>query len=693
MSNAKEEIKKLRKLIREHNYHYYVENEPVISDEEYDSLFDRLKKLEEENPDLITEDSPTQRVGAEIQDGFSTYEHRVPMLSLSKVISFEKFKDFHERILKKLSKSDIENPDFDYVAEPKLDGLALEIIYEDGHLVKAATRGNGVVGEDVTQNVRTIKPIPLVLNSDKEDIPATIEARGEVIFKKKDFEKMNQKRRDEGKDEFANARNAASGSLRQLDPSVTAERPLSAFFYDIGTLDGVSLDSHSEQLEYMRNLGIPTVEDSGKLENPDAVKDYFEKISEKRESLPYEIDGVVIKVNRLDYHETLGSISRSPRWAIAWKFPSQSAMTKLDDIIWNVGRTGAVTPVAILEPVEIGGVTVKRASLHNEDLIAEKDIRVGDRIMVKRAGDVIPYVEESLDEFRDGSEKEIQPPEICPSCGTKLYRAPDDAFHRCPNKASCPAQIKESIIHFVSKNAMDIDGIGEKQIEQFLSKNIIETAADLYNISKDELLPLERMGEKSAENILNAIEESKKRPLWRFINALGIPTIGSHLAQVLAENFKNIDEIEKQSAEKLEEIDEIGPIIAENIFNYFKAEENIKLIDEFKKIGIDPESSLYVEEKSELPLDGQKFVLTGSLSSMTRDEAKLLLQKLGAKPTSSVSKKTDFLVVGENPGSKLEKAQKLDINIMDENEFIEFLKKHNAGEQSQLPDDTKSLFS
>ncbi|MFP4458465.1 MAG: NAD-dependent DNA ligase LigA [Candidatus Zixiibacteriota bacterium] len=693
MSNAKEEIKKLRKLIREHNYHYYVENEPVISDEEYDSLFDRLKKLEEENPDLITEDSPTQRVGAEIQDGFSTYEHRVPMLSLSKVISFEKFKDFHERILKKLSKSDIENPDFDYVAEPKLDGLALEIIYEDGHLVKAATRGNGVVGEDVTQNVRTIKPIPLVLNSDKEDVPATIEARGEVIFKKKDFEKMNQKRRDEGKDEFANARNAASGSLRQLDPSVTAERPLSAFFYDIGTLDGVSLDSHSEQLEYMRNLGIPTVEDSGKLENPDAVKDYFEKISEKRESLPYEIDGVVIKVNRLDYHETLGSISRSPRWAIAWKFPSQSAMTKLDDIIWNVGRTGAVTPVAILEPVEIGGVTVKRASLHNEDLIAEKDIRVGDRIMVKRAGDVIPYVEESLDEFRDGSEKEIQPPEICPSCGTKLYRAPDDAFHRCPNKASCPAQIKESIIHFVSKNAMDIDGIGEKQIEQFLSKNIIETAADLYNISKDELLPLERMGEKSAENILNAIEESKKRPLWRFINALGIPTIGSHLAQVLAENFKNIDEIEKQSAEKLEEIDEIGPIIAENIFNYFKAEENIKLIDEFKKIGIDPESSLYVEEKSELPLDGQKFVLTGSLSSMTRDEAKLLLQKLGAKPTSSVSKKTDFLVVGENPGSKLEKAQKLDINIMDENEFIEFLKKHNAGEQSQLPDDTKSLFS
>ncbi len=669
MEDIKKQIDSLKEKIRHHNYLYYVESSPEISDEQYDALFDRLQKLEEENPQYITSDSPTQRVGAKPKDGFTTFEHRVPMLSLGKINTEEGFTSWHARITGLLEKQDIDAKRLSYYSEVKLDGLALEVIYENGSLSRALTRGNGVVGEDVTANVRTIKSIPLRLHSDNP--PELIEIRGEVIFRTYDFNRMNQKRSDRGEEPFANARNAAAGALRQLDPSITAERPLSAFFYDIGTYSGESLRTHEEQLNIIKELGLPIVPENKPTPVIKDVIDFYSDISERRDSLEYEIDGVVVKVDELELHSVLGEVSRSPRWAIAWKFPSQSALTRLNNVLWNVGRTGAVTPVALLEPVEIGGVTVKRASLHNEDFIEEKDIRIGDTLSVKRAGDVIPYVVETHQDMRSGKEQIIIPPSHCPSCETELIKNQDDAFRRCPNRSGCPAQIKESITHFVSKSAMDIDGLGEKQVEQFLENGLIEKASDLYSLTKEDLMPLERMGEKSAENILTSIDRSKNRSLDRVINAIGIPGIGEQNAYILATTFGDIDSLIEADEESLVNIDSIGPILAENIVAFFKTEENLKMINELRAYGIDPQ--IEIKDSEHLPLSGMKIVVTGTLSHFNRDEIKRRIKELGGEATSSVSSKTDFVLAGESPGSKIKKAEEKGVKIISEDEFLKMI--------------------
>ena len=651
----------LRELINYHNHQYYILDNPAISDAEYDRLFDELLELEKTHPELVTPDSPTQRVGATPLKEFETVTHSVPMLSLNKATSQAEFLDFHRRVTE-LSKTSGES--MRYVVEPKFDGLAVEVVYERGTLSLGSTRGDGVVGEDVTLNLRTIKALPLRLLGRR--YPEIIDVRGEVIMKKPDFEKLNRERMKRGEPLFANPRNAAAGSVRQLDPKVTSARPLNMFAYATGRVLGEDLTNHWDSLQYLKQLGFKVSRYVQCCDHIEQVNDYYHRMLEMRNGLPYEIDGIVIKVNEFSIQRKLGELSRSPRWAVAWKFPAQQEHTTVRDIIVNVGRTGALTPVALLEPVRVGGVEVSRATLHNEAELRKKDVRIGDRVVVQRAGDVIPEVVKIITSHRTGKEKAFVMPDRCPVCGSKVERAEGEAIHRCTG-IDCPAQIKENLAHFVSKAAMNMDGLGHKFLEQMIDKKIIEDQADLYFLKKEDLMKMDRMGDKLAENILKAIDGSRNPGLTNLIYALGIRNVGYHLAGVLAKHFKSIDTLARQSTEDLAGVHEIGPVVAESIYNFFRNPRNLSVLKKLKEGGV----TFPVEKtpEKETPISGKTFVLTGGLESFTRTDARKTIEDMGGRVASSVSKKTDFVIVGKAPGSKYDDALRLGIQILDENDF------------------------
>ncbi len=664
-SEAKERIEELRAEIEDHNYRYYVLEDPVITDREYDELLAELEELEGEYPEFQSENSPTQRVGASPAEEFESAEHSQPMLSLSNAFEEEGVLDFGDRVKRELGL----DGDVTYLSEPKLDGLAVEVIYENGELTKGLTRGDGVTGEVVTRNIKTIRSIPLKLRTNGGEPPRLLEVRGEVYMGKDSFREMNERRAKEGKDLFANPRNAAAGSLRQLDPKVTARRPLDAFFYDVGEIGGVELNSQEELLDYLPSLGLRVNPYTRKCIGIGEAIDYFRDIEERREEIPYEIDGIVIKVNDFDLRDLLGTKTRSPRWALAYKFPPERARTKVLDIEVGVGRTGALTPVAVLDPVEVKGATISRATLHNQDEIDEKGIRIGDEVIIQRAGDVIPEVIKPVKGERDGSEEKFKLPDRCPVCGEPVKRPRGEAIHRCVN-ISCPARVKESIKHFASKGAADVDGLGDKLVEQFVDEGLVESIPDLYRLSKEEISDLERMGEKSAENLLESLEESKEITFSRLLYALGIRHVGEHLARVLESEYTDFDDLEEANREELEEINEIGPEVAESIVNFFSNDRNLDLIRELEEVGVRYERP---ERETKETLAGQKFVFTGRLENYTRAEAQDLVERSGGRATSSVSSATDFLVAGQSPGSKYDRAREEGVTILTEDEFEEMV--------------------
>ncbi len=654
------EIEELRRQINHHNFLYYVLDNPEVSDAEYDRLMRRLIELEEKYPELVTPDSPTQRVGAEPATEFETIEHTVPMLSLGNAFSHDEIREFDKRVRKALGEERL-----DYVVEPKYDGSAVELVYEDGVFVNGSTRGDGFRGEDVTQNLKTIRSIPLRLKSDS-GLPARLEARGEVILNKKDFEEMNRKRTEKDESPFANPRNAAAGSLRQLDPRVTASRPLNIYIHGTGVVEGLESETHWETMKLFREWGLRVnLPAMGRMKGIEKVIEYCKEMEEKRHSFPYEIDGAVVKVDRYDFQRALGATSKSPRWAIAFKFAAQEEVTVIEDIGVNVGRTGAVTPVAFLRPVRVSGVEVRRATLHNEDEVARKDVRIGDHVIVRRAGDVIPEVVKSIPSKRTGKEKKFVMPKKCPVCGSAVERTPGEAASYCTG-SSCRAKLLEHIIHFASKGAMDIDGLGEMRVQQLVEEGLIKDAADLYFLKKEQVVPLERMAEKSAENLLGAIDSSRKTTLARFLYALGIRHVGEHVAKVLADHFGSIEKVRDASRERLEEVMEIGPVVAQSIHTFFRQPKNLELIEKLRKGGV----TIKREERAAgAPLEGKTFVFTGALEHFKRDEAKQLVERLGGRASSSVSKQTDYVVAGADPGSKHDKAKKLGVKILTESEF------------------------
>ncbi len=666
---AHKRIQELRELINYHNYLYYVLDSPEISDAAYDALFRELKELEEKYPEFVTPDSPTQRVGFKPLDKFETVSHAVPMLSLENATKESELIDFKNRITKLLGVDDV-----DYVAEPKIDGLAVELVYESGTFVRGSTRGDGYTGEDVTLNLKTIRSIPLKLFGPPKapPFPSRIDVRGEVYMDIRDFEILNKQRKENGEPPFANPRNAAAGSLRQLDPNVTASRPLKIFCYGVGLVEGHTFRTQWEVLQTLKKWGLRVNSHIRLCANIREVVEFCRDFQALRSSLTYETDGVVIKVNDLEKQRILGEKTRAPRWAIAYKFPAEEAETRLLDIEVQVGRTGALTPVAILEPVNVGGVTVRRATLHNQDEIERKDIRIGDTVIIKRAGDVIPEVVRVVKEKRKGTERPFRMVKYCPVCGSRVYKLPEEAIFRCLN-VRCPAQIKGSIVHFASKGAMDIDGLGEKIVSLLVDKGFIKDISDIYRLKEKagELEKLEGFGKKSVSNLLDAIEASKRPTLPRFLYALGIRHVGEHMAHILAEHFGSLENIMSASLEELEAIPGIGNKVAHSIYHYFRNPENLKLIRDLFDLGV-----RVVEDKSEQKetmLDGKTFVFTGTLKSMSRREASEKVRALGGKVSGSVSKNTDFVVVGENPGSKFEKAQKLGVRILSEDEFVRLL--------------------
>jgi DNA ligase (NAD+) len=665
------EARRLRKEIESHNYAYHVLARPTIPDVEYDRLFRRLEQLESEHPELIVPESPTQRVGATPVSELEEVRHNIPMLSLENAFSQEELEQFGKRVRDRLQRAGIDADRMEYVAEPKLDGVAVSIRYEEGSLVLAATRGDGVTGEDVTHNVRTIASVPLRLRG--RSPPAVLEVRGEVFMPKEGFEQFNDEAERAGEKTFVNPRNAASGSLRQLDPNVTAKRPLEVFFYALGEVEGwTPPDTQAEILQALRERGLRTSPDWKLVEEIPGCLAYYARISKKRPELPYEIDGVVYKVNRIDWQEQLGFVSRAPRWAIAHKFPAQEELTVVKGVEFQVGRTGALTPVARLEPVFVGGVTVSNATLHNMDEIQRKDVRIGDTVIVRRAGDVIPEVVQVVPERRPKKAPRIRLPERCPVCSSKVIRPEGEVIARCVAGLYCPAQRKEALRHFASRRAMDIEGLGKKLIDQLVDEGLIETPADLYTLTVQKLLPLERVGKKSAEKLLDALEKSKNTTLSRFLYALGIREVGETTARVLAANFRNTEDLASAEVEELQEVRDIGPVAAEHIRAFFDDPHNKKVVRQLLKEGIHWKSEP-VSKSAQSPLSGKTIVLTGTLSSMTRDEAKDKLTALGAKVTSSVSKNTDYVVVGESPGSKLDKARDQGTTVIHENEFIRLL--------------------
>jgi DNA ligase (NAD+) len=660
-----ERVAKLREEINHHNHRYYVLDDPVISDAEYDQLMQELRRLETEHPELITPDSPTQRVGAAPSEAFTQVRHRRPMLSLANAFDMDEMYAWHRRV-----KGLLDGVDFEMVCELKIDGLAVSLVYESGKLVQGATRGDGYTGEDVTRNLRTIRSIPVTLNGHP---PPYLEVRGEVYMPLESFRKLNEERAARGEPLYANPRNSCAGSVRNLDPRVTASRNLQIWVYTMNDAgDSPYPDNHWDAMEWLKTFGFRINPNNRQCNTLDGVADYYQHWLETRHDLPYEADGVVAKLNHYDYQDALGIVGREPRWAIAYKFPAQRVVTKLLDIGINVGRTGSLNPYAILEPVVVSGATVKNASLHNEEDIHRKDIRIGDWVTVERAGDVIPQVVGPIVEGRTGNEKVFKMPDRCPICGTPVVKLEGDAMHRCPN-TTCPAQFFELLKHFVSKGAMNIDGLGEQWCRILIDVGLVKDVADLYYIKKEQLLELDRMGDRLATKIMNNIEASKERPLHRILFALGILHVGSEVAELLTQRYSSIDEIAQATVDDLTQIPGIGPKIADSIFRYFQVPSNREVIEKLSKAGVKLRQEGPAVNQSDRPWHGLTFVITGTLESMSRREAESKVKELGGNATSSVTRKTNYLVAGESPGSKLDTANRLGTPVLDEAAFLKLL--------------------
>lgn len=666
LDHIRKKVEKLRDEIDKHNYFYYVEDSPVIPDSKYDTLFRELKSLEEKYPELIARTSPTQRVGATPLKSFAQVRHKSQMFSLDNVFNKEELTAFDDRVRQRL-KTD---KSVQYTCEPKLDGVAINLIYKNGELVRAVTRGDGIIGEDVTENVRTIKAVPLKLHG--HGYPSSFNVRGEIYMPIAGFEKLNKQGEKKGEKTFVNPRNAASGSLRQLDSEVTASRRLMFYAYGFISEPLLRLGLHSEVLKKFKKWGIPVVPDIKVVNSIGGCLEYYKNMKEKREKLPFEIDGVVYKVNSLELQKELGFSSRVPHWAIAHKFPAQEKLTKVKDVEFQVGRTGVVTPVARLEPVFVGGVTVSNATLHNFDELYRKDVRIGDTVIIRRAGDVIPEIVAPVLLERPENAKIVKIPTRCPACHAEVIKAESEAVARCMGGLYCHAQLRETIKHFASRRAMDIDGLGDKLVELFLTEKIVKDITDLYQLDIKALAALSRLGEKSAKNLLDSIEKSKKTTLARFLYALGIREVGEATARLLAQHFKDLKPLMKASREDLQNISDIGPIVAAHIVGFFHQKHNLELIDKLQRLGVH-----WSKEKNSktLPLASKTFVLTGFLETMTRDEAKEQLEALGAGVSSRVSKNTDFVILGKNPGSKYKKAKELGIKIINKKQFFRMLKK------------------
>ncbi len=661
--NIQSEIQSLCEIINQHNIKYYIEDNPVISDYEYDLLLRKLQKLEKKYPTLIQPDSPTQRVGSKPLNKLSTIEHRIPLLSLDNAMNNQEIIDFDMRIKKGLQT----NNEIEYILEPKLDGLAVELIYQNGLFQIGSTRGDGNIGENITQNLKTIKQIPLSIN---EKAPI-IEIRGEVFIDKADFVNLNKQRLNNNEQPFANPRNCAAGSLRQLNSKITSTRPLKIFCYAPGYIEGLNLNSQYAFLKMLPKWGLPVNPLIKIGHGPKFIIEYLNEMEEKRNELPYEIDGIVCKVNNFDLQNQLGNKSRSPRWAIAGKFKAQQVTTKVVNILPSVGRTGAITPVAKLNSVEVGGVIVSNATLHNQDEINKKDVRIGDTVLIQRAGDVIPEIIKVIIEERPNNTQRYFLPDLCPECNSNILKPKNEAVARCHN-FSCPAQIKGRIKHFISRNAINIDGFGEKLVDQLVEKGIVNNISDIFNLTKNQLLSLDRMGNKSADNILNSIEKSKLTSFSKFIYSLGIRNIGEHSAKILNKFFNSdLNKLQNSNIEELESIPEIGIIMAESIINFFNDYNNQIIIQNCIKAGLNFNND---HSNIQSKLKNKNFVLTGTLKTMKRNEAKNLIEKLGGSVLNSVSKKIDYLIIGENPGSKKQKADKLQKNVITENQFLELIK-------------------
>ncbi len=670
MDSIEQQLTELRTTLRHHEYLYHVMDAPEVPDAEYDRLLRELRELEAQHPDLITPDSPTQRVGAAPLSAFTQIRHEVPMLSLDNVFDEESFLAFNKRVQDRLKSTDA----LSYCCELKLDGLAVSILYENGVLIRAATRGDGTTGEDITSNVRTIRAVPLKLHGD--NIPARLEVRGEVFLPQAGFEKINEEARRTGGKIFANPRNAAAGSLRQLDPRITAKRPLTFFCYGVGILEGGELPrSHLERLQQFKRWGLPVSDRIRICDTPQAVLDFYHKVAEDRPQLGFDIDGVVIKVDSLDLQEQLGFVARAPRWAVAFKFPAQEQMTWVRDVEFQVGRTGAITPVARLEPVHVAGVLVSNATLHNADEIARLGLKIGDKVVIRRAGDVIPQVVNVIESERPAETRDVEFPTHCPVCGSDVERVEGEAVTRCTGGLICGAQRKESLKHFVSRRAMDVDGMGDKIIDQLVEKEYVHTPADLFRLTAGKLTGLDRMGPKSAQNIVNALEKSKETTFARFLYALGIREVGEATAAGLAAYFGTLEALIAASIDELQKVPDVGIVVATHVRHFLDEESNREVIRQLvEEVGIHWAAPVVVNaEEIDSPFAGKTIVLTGSLSQMSRDDAKAALLALGAKVAGSVSKKTDLVIAGEAAGSKLAKAQELGIAVIDEAEMIRLL--------------------
>ena len=666
-AGLRQRVLRLRAEIEHHNYRYHVLDDPEVPDAEYDRMMAQLRALEQQHPELIVPDSPTQRVGGAPVSGFAEVRHHKPMLSLDNAFSREDVVAFDRRVRERLET----DKEINYSCEPKLDGLAVSLTYRNGSLEIAATRGDGTVGEDVTHNIRTIQSVPLRLTG--KSWPQVLEVRGEVFMSLAGFHEMNRRAAEKGVKVFVNPRNAAAGSLRQLDPRLAATRPLEIFFYGTGIVEGGKLpDRHSKILGVLREWGLRTSPEARVVKGVDGLLAYYEKVGQRRSKLSYQIDGVVYKVDLIEQQRELGFVARAPRWAIAHKFPAEEEMTRVRAIEWQVGRTGALTPVARLEPVFVGGATVSNATLHNIDELQRKDVRVGDMVILRRAGDVIPEVVRVIVEKRPSRTSQVRLPDKCPVCGSEVEREEGEAVARCTGSLVCPAQLKESLRHFASRRALDIEGLGNKLVDQLVDDGLVMDAADLYRLKARQLAELERMGEKSALNLLESLERSKKTTLARFLFALGIRDVGEATAEALARHFRSLDELRRSSTEKIEEVPDIGPITAAHVHAFLSEPRNSKVIDSLIRLGVHWPEIREVAPRNNV-LNAKTFVLTGTLSTMTRDEAGAFIRELGGKVAGSVSKNTDYVVAGEDAGSKLRKATELGVRILDEDAFLEMI--------------------